>query len=328
MKTTTLKRTFFLVLLAALTACVPQRKFQDVAEKEKNCREENARLTKENEALITANNEALAKVEVVERKLQALSSDTAVLGTSLRILRKQYDKINALNDELLAKTTSLREGTEADKKKLMGDLEELRTALLAKEDALSQLENALNEKEVELVAREQKLDEMRSMLSRKDSSMAALRRSVADALTGFEGKGLSVEYKNGRVYVSMEAKLLFATGSAEVDKKGREVIIDLARAIQGKDDLQIMVEGHTDTDALRSSAYPKNNWDLSVLRATSVVNIMLDNSEIDPTLLIAAGRGEFLPVDPTDKSKNRRIEVILTPDLDELMNLVSDGPEN
>lgn len=328
MKTTTLKRAFFLVFLAALTACVPQRKFQDIAEKEKNCREENARLTKENEAFVTANNEALAKVEVVERKLQALSSDTAVLGTSLRILRKQYDKINALNDELLAKTTSLREGTEADKKKLMGDLEELRTALLAKEDALSQLENALNEKEVELVAREQKLDEMRSMLSRKDSSMAALRRSVADALTGFEGKGLSVEYKNGRVYVSMEAKLLFATGSAEVDKKGREVIIDLARAIQGKDDLQIMVEGHTDTDALRSSAYPKNNWDLSVLRATSVVNIMLDNSEIDPTLLIAAGRGEFLPVDPTDKSKNRRIEVILTPDLDELMNLVSDGPEN
>lgn len=328
MKTSTLLKLSALVGLAMITACVPQRKFQEVAQKEKDCREENIRLTDENETLRTENNELLSKYEVTERKIQALSSDTAVLGTSLRILRKQYDKINALNDELLAKTTSLREGTEKDKQKLLGDLEELKITLLAKEDALAQLEAALNAKEEELVAREVKLDEMRSMMSRKDSMMTALRKSVADALTGFEGKGLSVEYKNGRVYVSMDAKLLFATGSAEVDKKGRDVITDLAQAIQGREDLQIMVEGHTDTDAFSRSSFPRNNWDLSVLRATSVVNLMLENSEIDPVLLIAAGRSEYLPVDPDDKSKNRRIEVILTPNLDELMNMVSEGSEN
>ncbi len=294
----------------------------EIANKEKECRSQNEKLTKENERLVTENNEALSKVEVAERKVQALTSDTTVLGTSLRILRKQYDKINALNDELLAKSTSLREGTEADKRRLMSDLEDLKKSLLAKEDALAQLERALNAKESELEDREQKLDEMRSMLSKKDSMMTALRKNVSDALLGFEGKGLTVEYKNGRIYVSMEAKLLFATGSAEVDKKGREVIIDLAKAVSGKDDLQIMVEGHTDTDSFSRSTFPRNNWDLSVLRATSVVQLMLDNSDLDPVQVTAAGRGEFLPVDPDQKAKNRRIEVILTPNLDEVLGIV------
>lgn len=312
----------FILLIMVFSSCVPQRKHMEIANKEKECRSQNEKLTKENERLVTENNEALSKVEVAERKVQALTSDTTVLGTSLRILRKQYDKINALNDELLAKSTSLREGTEADKRRLMSDLEDLKKSLLAKEDALAQLERALNAKESELEDREQKLDEMRSMLSKKDSMMTALRKNVSDALLGFEGKGLTVEYKNGRIYVSMEAKLLFATGSAEVDKKGREVIIDLAKAVSGKDDLQIMVEGHTDTDSFSRSTFPRNNWDLSVLRATSVVQLMLDNSDLDPVQVTAAGRGEFLPVDPDQKAKNRRIEVILTPNLDEVLGIV------
>jgi chemotaxis protein MotB len=315
----------FLILAMMLTfvACVPQRKFQDLSEKERASSEENKSLTAANEALRIENNEALAKVEVSDRKLLALASDTAVLGTSLRILRKQYDKINNLNDELLSKTMSLREGTEADKKKLMGELEELKIALLAKEDALAQLEKSLNAKELEILAREAKLDEMRGMLSAKDSTMNALRNSIANALLGFEGKGLSVEYKNGRVYVSMDAKLLFATGSAEVDNKGKEVIIGLAKAVQDQDDLHIMVEGHTDTDAFNRNTFPRNNWDLSVLRATSVVNFMLDNSSLDPKLVTAAGRSQYVPVDSNDKSKNRRIEVILTPNLDDLLGIVN-----
>lgn len=305
-----------------VSSCVPQRKYQDTVDRERNCQEENKSLTAENERLKVQSEEALSKYEVSERKIQALQSDTAVLGTSLRILRKQYDKINNLNDELLAKTTSLREGTEADKRQLMSELEELKTALLAKEDALTKLETALNAKEKEILAREAKLDEMRSMLSAKDSMMTALRRSVSNALTGFEGKGLSVEYRNGRVYVSMDAKLLFDKGSAEIDKKGREVITDLAKALEGRDDLQVMVEGHTDSDEFNRATFPRNNWDLSVLRATSVVSHMLNNSAIDPLYLTAAGRSQFLPVDVNDKAKNRRIEVIITPNLDDLMNMV------
>lgn len=311
-------------VVAIFASCVPNRKFMDVSKKQEACETENEQLRAQNEKLTTEVNEFSTKMNVSERKIEALKSDTAVMGNSLRILRKQYDKINALNDQLLSKSASLREGTEAEKKTLMAELDAVRISLQEKEDALNQLEMALNEKEDELIKREEKLSELRAKISEKDSLMTALRTSVADALLGFEGKGLSIEKRNGRVYVSMEAKLLFATGETAVDKKGQDVIIGLARALGNRDDLDIMVEGHTDTDEFQRSTFPRNNWDLSVLRATSVVNIMLENSDMNPEHLIAAGRSQYMPIDPNDKSKNRRIEIILSPKLNELLEMVSD----
>ena len=134
--------------------------------------------------------------------------------------------------------------------------------------------------------------------------------------------GLSVTEKDGKVYVSMEAQLLFATGSTVVDPKGKKALVDLAKAIENETDMEVLVEGHTDTDKLNASAYPKDNWDLSVLRATEVVKIILANSHVQPQILSAAGRSEFHPVDGSDKSKNRRIEIILQPKLDELYKLI------
>lgn len=250
----------FALILLMMASCVPQRKFQEVADKEKTCRQENQELVKTNEQLRIENNEALSKVEVSDRKMQALTSDTAVLGTSLRILRKQYDKINALNDELLAKTTSLREGTEADKRKLLGELDELKMALLAKEDALNQLEKSLNAKEEEILAREAKLDEMRSALNAKDSMMTALRRSVSDALLGFEGKGLSVEYRNGRVYVSMDAKLLLAVMEKRCGFKlaSKDVFINIAGGLKVNDpsmDLAVVAAALSSSEDLSLPAH-------------------------------------------------------------------------
>jgi chemotaxis protein MotB len=316
----------FLPFLAVLvfTSCVPNRKFVDVSNKQEACEKENEQLRTENERLTTDVNEFSNKLSVADRKIEALKSDTAVMGNSLRILRKQYDKINALNDQLLSKSASLRQGAESEKKTLMAELDAVRISLQEKEDALNQLETALNQKEEELIEREEKLTELRAKINEKDSMMTALRKSVSDALLGFEGKGLTIEKRNGRVYVSMEAKLLFATGETAVDKKGKEVIIDLARALGDRDDLDVMVEGHTDTDEFQRSTFPRNNWDLSVLRATSVIQIMLDNSDINPEMLIAAGRSQYMPVDPDDKSKNRRIEIILSPKLDELLEMVSE----
>ena len=279
------------------------------------------------EALETKANEFQSQFDVAQRRIDALKSDTAVMGSSLRILRNQYDKINRLNEQLLNKTASLRAGTEEEKQNLMAELDQVRVNLQAKEDALNQLEATLNEKQDELEDREKKLNDLRSIIQRKDSTMQALRKSVSDALLGFEGKGLTVEKRNGRVYVRMEAQLLFATGSTEVDQKGKQAVIDLARAIQGRDDLRIMVEGHTDTDEFHRTTYPRNNWDLSVLRATSVIKIMLDNSNLDPAILEAAGRSQFHPVDPNNKAKNRRIEVIISPNLDELMGIINDNEE-
>lgn len=315
---------FFLATAIIFSACVPNRKFMDVSAKQEACEKENENLRRTNEDLTTRLNEADSKYNVAERKIDALKSDTTVLGNSLRILRKQYDKINALNDQLLSKTTSLREGTEEEKRTLMQELEATRIALLEKEDALNELELALNAKEEELIEREQKLNDLRAAISQKDSTMNALRQSVADALLGFADKGLTVEKRDGRVYVSMEAKLLFATGETKVDEQGREAIIDLARALENQEDLNIIVEGHTDTDEFNRTTFPRNNWDLSVLRATSVINIMLENSDLDPRILSAAGRSQYQPVDPADKAKNRRIEVILSPNLDELMDIINE----
>lgn len=305
-----------------LYSCVPHRKFTDIQAKQEACEAENKQLKVNAESYETRINEYISNYTVAEKKIEALKSDTAVMGSSLRILRKQYDKINALNDELLSKSASLHAGSEREKGNLMAELDGARVSLQAKEDALNKLETALNSKEEELQDREQKLTQLRQMLHSQDSAMQSLRSSVAKALLGFEGKGITVEQRNGRVYVSMEAQLLFATGSTEIDQRGKQAVIDLARAIQSNDDLHIMVEGHTDTDEFDRKTYPRNNWDLSVLRATSVIKLMTDNSDINPILLTAAGRSQYQPVDPTDKAKNRRIEVILSPKLDELMNIV------
>lgn len=319
------KRLIIAVCIPALLAsCVPQSRFLDATQKQKACEEENKALKAEAQDLRVDVSEFDSRMAVSQRKIKALESDTAVLGTSLRILRNQYDKINSMNDQLLKKSSTIREGTEAERQALMVELEGVRVKLQEKEDALTQLEIALDEKEKELVVREERLDEMRNLINKKDSVMKALKNSVSAALLGFEGKGLTVEQRDGRVYVSMDAKLLFATGSAEVDTKGREAVIDLARAIQGEKDLRIMVEGHTDTDAFDRTTFPRNNWDLSVLRATSVVSIMIENSQVDPAILTAAGRSQFMPVDPNNKAKNRRIEVILSPKLDDLMQLVTE----
>jgi chemotaxis protein MotB len=121
----------------------------------------------------------------------------------------------------------------------------------------------------------------------------------------------------------MEAKLLFASGSTAVDPNGRKALVDLAKAIENEVDMEVIVEGHTDTDQLRSTSIPRDNWELSVLRATEVVKIMTTNSNIKPQILSAAGRSEYMPIG-ADKAKNRRIEIILQPDLGELYKLIND----
>ena len=141
-------------------------------------------------------------------------------------------------------------------------------------------------------------------------------------MKGFENRGLTVNEKNGKIYVSLEAKLLFASGSTKVEEEGKKALVELSKVLESEKDLEVIVEGHTDTDKLASASHPKNNWELSVLRATSVIEIMLANSKMNPKQLMAGGRSEFLPVDPNDKAKNRRIEVIISPNLNELYQIL------
>src|SRR5690554_733152 len=141
---------------AILYSCVPHRKFTDVQTKQEACKAENKQLRADAESYETRINEYISNYTVAEKKIEALKSDTSVMGSSLRILRKQYDKINALNDELLSKSASLHAGSERENSNLMTELEGVRVTLQAKEDALNKLESALNSKEDELQDREQK----------------------------------------------------------------------------------------------------------------------------------------------------------------------------
>jgi len=314
-----------IVLLSVFAACVPARKHQELSDRYATMQTESeANLAKATAAEAKAN-ELQATLD--ERKLRSdrLQNDTMVLGTSLRTMTGQYDRINKLNNELLEKYNMLLAGDRSENRKLLTDLETMRLNLQVKEDSLTKLSQRIGEKQAQLAEREATLSALQAEIAKKDEAMKSLKERVSKALTGFEGKGLTVTQKDGKIYVNMDNKLLFATGSTVVEAKGKEALISLAKAIESEKDLNVMVEGHTDTDkVLGSGGGYKDNWDLSVLRATSVVRILQDNSKMDPLRVTAAGRGEYVPVDPADKAKNRRIEVILAPDLRELYKLVTE----
>ena len=314
---------FFILLSLGVASCVPAKKYNDLLEREKTCSEElekfkNSSLDFEGKA-----KDLKTRFDVIQEEVKGLKMDTTDLGSALRLLKVKYNKILIENDDLQAKYDKFRLSGARETAGLQTDLEVKNLELQRKEDALLALEAELNRKSDLLEEREKRVNELEELIKRKDAAVEALRAKVAAALKGFENKGLTVVEKNGKIYVSLEAKLLFNSGSTYVEPEGQKALIDLAFVLQEEKDIEIIVEGHTDTDKIRSSKHPKNNWELSVLRATSVVEIMLANSNVDPVQLMAAGRSEFVPVDENDKAKNRRIEIIISPNLNELFEIIS-----
>ena len=200
-------------------------------------------------------------------------------------------------------------------------------ALLKEKERLEALNSKLGQLEVDLKQREQRVNELESALARKDSIAKAIKDKIAEALIRFENKGLSIEQKNGKVYVSLENSLLFASGSWNIDANGKQAISDLAEALSENPDVDILIEGHTDADAYNGSGVIKDNWDLSVMRATAIVRILTDNG-VDPTRLTAAGRSKYVPVASNEtaagKAANRRIEIIISPDLGAILDIIQD----
>jgi chemotaxis protein MotB len=321
----------FLALIALIIqSCVPARKFEEVAEKQEICATELKTLKTLRTELETENTELQSSNDQLNSSINRLRKDTTLFGKSLRMKEKQYDKIDVLNQRIQDQLAILQKGQSLEKKRLLADLEKRKADLLLLEDKLREFEMDLNAKEIELaeisselVKREKRVNELEAIIASKDAVVKALKDKVAKALLGFKDKGLSVEEKDGKVYVSMDAKLLFASGSTKVDAQGIKALKELAKVLEDQQDLEILVEGHTDTDKMNSTSHPSDNWELSVLRATSVVKIMLKNSQMSPKTISAAGRGEFLPVDKDNKAKNRRIEVVLIPKLDELFEIIN-----
>lgn len=313
----------FLIVGILAVACVPAKKYNDLLERERVCSEELASyksrsLAFEEEA-VTLSDKVTVLVEVVE----ALRADTSRIGHEYRVLNAKYEHLTQLVETLETNYDKLRLAGARDIAQLQSELETKRIELLAKEERLNALEAELQRKEAALKEREARVNELESMLRNRDEAMQQLRARVAQALMGFKDKGLKVDVRNGKIYVSLEARLLFASGSIVVEPEGKTALINLAHVLETEKDLEIIVEGHTDTDKLSSANHPKNNWELSVLRSTSVISIMLDNSKMIPSQIMAGGRSEFVPVDPNDKAKNRRIEIIISPNLNELYELIN-----
>lgn len=314
-----------------LGSCVSGRQYEELETRKAALQNENNALSSQNEQLSTSNRELESKLADTDDRLKALRTDTTLLGGSLRQMTQQYDKINQLNELLGSKNSALLQEAADENRKLLEQLDVTRNELQAKEDRLNALQKDLESQEAnldqistELESRAARVKELEETMAAKDAAANALRQKVADALLGFKDKGLTVEQRDGKVYVSMEAKLLFASGSTSVSGEGNQALIDLAKAVEGQSDLEIIVEGHTDTDKIRSNTVPSNNWELSVLRATAVIEIMMANSSINPQMLSASGRSEFHPLDADDKARNRRIEIILSPNLDALFDLLND----
>ena len=188
---------------------------------------------------------------------------------------------------------------------------------------LSQKKNELNE-------RERTINELQDMIKAQNDKVQNLLSNVKDALLGFSTDELTVREKDGKVYVAMSDKLLFQSGSARLDKRGEEALGKLAEVLNNQTDIDVFIEGHTDNKPINTVQF-KDNWDLSVIRATSVVRILIKNYHVNPLQIQPSGRGEYMPVDDNEtaegRSKNRRTEIIMAPKLDKLFQMLQTSEE-
>ncbi|MDR0712005.1 MAG: OmpA family protein [Prevotellaceae bacterium] len=320
--------TFFIAiaLFCIASSCVAPKKFQDLQAQKAICDDKNEQLESENEGLREQNKQHQELEESQSNHILKLQDTIAQLIDEQRMLSNRYA-------DLMKAQEALQTGSRQEIRKLLEQIQQNQEALQQKENLLFDAEKALNERtlavqklENELNERNQKLIALQHALMQKDSITQALRKKVADALLGFEGKGLTVAMRDGKVYVSLDEKLLFASGSANVDKRGVEAISSLAKVLEQNPDINVTIEGHTDDVPYKGAGQLEDNWDLSVKRATSVVRIMLKDSNIAQSRLTAAGRAEFVPLrtekTPEARQANRRIEVILAPKIDEIFRLL------
>mgnify|MGYP001969994328 FL=1 len=300
-----------------LTSCVSSKVYKDLESRHADLKRDNRELKSELDRLKGVDEE-LAELKAEHESLTAerdkLKNDLASLQSNYENLKSSYDALEKNSSAAIAENSR-------QNRELLAQLEEKEKTLAAKQSRLEKLQK-------DLAARSQRIDELEGLIAAKDAKMNALKDAISKALTDFEGKGLTVEQRDGKVYVSMENKLLFNSGSWAVNADGRQAVNQLGSVLAQNPDISVLIEGHTDNVPYGGNGPLKDNWDLSTKRATAIVQILRENSNIDPQNLTAAGRGEYAPVATNDtaegKAKNRRIEVILTPKLDEVTKLLNE----
>lgn len=316
-----MKRHFFLFLAVALTlaSCVSTKKYNALETSNNKLRKEYKVAQAELDALKDEKDNLLAENQGLKNEVVDLNKNRAQLEQQLQ------DKRNELENMKLRYDTTMENYLQQVGVKNRA-LNSANAMLKAKETELNEKEKNLEALQKDYEAKNKRLEEVNKALAAKEKEVNAIKTKISDALVGFQNKGLQVETKDGKVYVSMEDKLMFASGSWAVSKEGLQAIKELAKILEENKDLNISVEGHTDNLAYNGSGNVKDNWDLSVMRATAIVKEILKAGKIAPERISASGRGEYAPKAPNttadNRAKNRRTEIILTPKLGEVMELV------
>jgi len=311
-----------LLIMALSTSCVSKKVYNDLENKFADLKKENRKVADENEDLLKAKNKleidgaSLQKeYDKVKSERDKLQADYAAANNNLKTLQSSYGALEKNSDEALQSNLNKNR--------------ELLAKLEAKEKALAAEQERINKLMADFQERSQRVAELEEMMTSKEAAMKKLKETLSKALNAFEGKGLTVEQKNGKVYVSMENKLLFQTGSWAVGAEGKKAVVEVGKVLAQNPDISVLIEGHTDNDKFAGAVGQiENNWDLSTKRATAIVTIFAENKGINKQNLTAAGRGEFAPIADNataeGKAKNRRIEIILTPKLDEISKMLNE----
>ncbi|RMA65792.1 OmpA/MotB family protein [Ulvibacter antarcticus] len=315
-----LNKLFFGIAIALVTtSCVSSKIYEDLKGKYDALRAENESLNSQLDG--SSGNGETYSIANLRKEIDKLNGEKSRLEMDLAATKSNYDRLKESYDALEANSSeALTENLERNRNLL--------TQLEAKERALSAEEARLKQLQKDLAARSERVAELEGIIASKDAKMRKLKDAISAALTNFEGNGLTVEQRDGKVYVSMENKLLFESGSWAVNSRGREAIVELGKVLAQNPEIAVLIEGHTDNVPYGGSGALKDNWDLSAKRATAVVSILTENSGIPKDNLTAAGRGEYAPVGSNatseGRAKNRRIEVVLTPKLDEINKLLNE----
>ncbi|NVN94706.1 MAG: OmpA family protein [Bacteroidetes bacterium] len=333
----------FALIAFSFTSCVTQKRYTDLETKYKKCNDDLTTIEKAKNDIVVQNTELNADLEKVKKQKAELEDESSMIKDNYEKLQAEQAVLSTDYSAMQQKYTKLLGGNRTETSEIMEALQKTQADLLKKETDLKKTEadmqkmqNQLNEKKNNLDSlsalmdiKEKKLNELQTILDNKDKQVADLKNKITTALLGFKDKGLTIETRNGKVYVSMEEKLLFASGSWNVAEEGKDALKSVAKVLETNPDINVTIEGHTDNIPYNGIGQVRDNWDLSVLRATSIVKIILENKSIDAKRIVASGRSQYLPIETTDtkeaRAKNRRTEIILTPKLDELMKVLDNN---
>ena len=311
-----------IMVLALATSCVSKKVFNELETKFADLKKENRKTADLNDSITKVKNKldldyASLKADYDKTKAERdkLAIDYAAADKNLKTLQASYNALEKNSDESL-------KANMAKNRELLAQLESKEKALAAEKDRLNKLS-------ADLKKGSDRVNELESIMAAKEAAMKKLKDALSKSLKAFEGKGLTVNQRDGKVYVSMENKLLFESGSWAVGSEGKKAVVAVATVLAQNPDIAVLIEGHTDNDKFGGAVGQiENNWDLSTKRATSIVTILSENKAVKKENLTAAGRGEFAPLmsndTPEGKAKNRRIEIILTPKLDEISKMLNE----